>query len=255
MSMSVQQSVEMFHLVLLSMLGKKLDKQQYALKGGCNLRFFFGSPRYSEDMDLDLGDIPAHVVREKVGTIFESSLFRQALAVNGIEVEHVTEHKQTETTQRWKLGLHVPATASPAPTKVEFSRRGIRHAAVIESVTPALLQAYRIAPFMTMHYPGEIALLQKIEALATRSVAQARDVFDFHLLQSEARMRSIRSRVDPSLLEAAVRNALSLRFIDFKGQVLAYLGADDQTAYDSPDAWEAMQLGVADVLGKAYESD
>lgn len=173
MKLSIRQSVELFHLVLLSMLGKKLDKQQYALKGGCNLRFFFGSPRYSEDMDLDLGDMPAHVVRDKVNAILESLPFRQVLAVSGLAIEHITEHKQTETTQRWKLGLHVPATATPVPTK----------------------------------------------------------------------------------LSLATQNAMSLSYDDFKGQVLAYLGAEDQAMYDSPDAWDAMQLSVVEGLEQLHESD
>jgi len=99
------QNVELFHLLLLSFLGKKLDKKRYILKGGCNLRFFFGSPRYSEDMDLDLVDLPVHVVRDTLNTMLNSKPFHQALQVHGIEIEHVTEHKQSETTQRWKLGL------------------------------------------------------------------------------------------------------------------------------------------------------
>lgn len=243
----------MFHLVLLSMLGKRLDKQQYALKGGCNLRFFFGSPRYSEDMDLDVGNIPAHVVRDKVNAVLQSVPFRQVLAASGISIEHVTEHKQTETTQRWKLGLHVPVTAALVPTKVEFSRRGLRHVAVLESVVPTLLHAYRMTPFLSMHYPGETALRQKIEALATRSVTQARDVFDFHLLSSDDRLRALRGQVDASRLSLAVQNALSLSFDDFKGQVLAYLETEDQAVYDSPDAWDAMQLNVLESLEQLHE--
>ena len=39
---SVQECVELFHLLLLSFLGKKLDKQCYALKGGLRLVFSLG---------------------------------------------------------------------------------------------------------------------------------------------------------------------------------------------------------------------
>lgn len=251
MNITTRQSVELFHLVFLSFLGKKLDKKQYALKGGCNLRFFFGSPRYSEDMDLDLADIPVHVVKDRVSAILGSAPFRQALEVNGMALEHVTEHKQSETTQRWKMGLHRPGTESPAPTKVEFSRRELRNDVAFDSVAPTLLHRYGMAPFMTAHYTGEAALLQKIEALATRSVTQARDIFDFHLLQSEERMRSIRSLLDEAQLESARQKALSLSFDDFKGQVLAYLHPEDQSAYDSPEAWESMQLGLLEMLEPA----
>ncbi len=51
---NVMQYTEQFHLLFLSLLGRKIDKRFYALKGGCNLRFFLESFRYSEDMDLDV---------------------------------------------------------------------------------------------------------------------------------------------------------------------------------------------------------
>ena len=65
-SLNPKQSVEIFHLILLGDIGRKLDKQKWALKGGCNLRFFFRSPRYSDDMDLDVRGVPVDVLREKV---------------------------------------------------------------------------------------------------------------------------------------------------------------------------------------------
>ena len=49
----VREYVELFHLLFLDQLGRKLDKRFYALKGGANLRFFARSLRYSEDIDLD----------------------------------------------------------------------------------------------------------------------------------------------------------------------------------------------------------
>ena len=48
------QYVELFHLLFLDFLGRKLDKRYCVLKGGCTLRFFMKSFRYSEDMDIDV---------------------------------------------------------------------------------------------------------------------------------------------------------------------------------------------------------
>jgi hypothetical protein len=45
---------EVFHLLFLERLFVASQASQYVLKGGVNLRLFFGSPRYSEDMDLDV---------------------------------------------------------------------------------------------------------------------------------------------------------------------------------------------------------
>ena len=124
-SLSPKQSVEIFHLILLGHLGRKLDKQKWALKGGCNLRFFFRSPRYSDDMDLDVQGLPVDVLQGKVNSILSGRPLTTSLEVHGISIEHVTEHKQTETTQRWKFGLTVAGLNEPVPTKIEFSRRVI----------------------------------------------------------------------------------------------------------------------------------
>jgi predicted nucleotidyltransferase component of viral defense system len=246
--MSVQECVELFHLLLLSFLGKKLDKQRYALKGGCNLRFFFGSPRYSEDMDIDVTGIPVYSLQETIGGILSSTPFGTALRSQGIVMEHVTEHKQSETTQRWKLGLQRLGFEQVIPTKVEFSRRGFSGDTVLGGVNHVLVQRYGLAPVMTPHYSAEVALLQKIRALAGRSVTQARDIFDLHLLQSTERMQKVLPRLEGGMLESARQNAMDLSFDDFKGQVVAYLQPADQSSYGSPGVWDAMQLTVLEML-------
>jgi len=49
----MRQRVELFHLVFLrALVAKGEDKALFCLKGGCNLRFYFESIRYSEDIDL-----------------------------------------------------------------------------------------------------------------------------------------------------------------------------------------------------------
>ena len=48
---------EAFHLLFLRALVRSMPLESFVLKGGSNLRFFFGSIRYSEDMYLDAGDI------------------------------------------------------------------------------------------------------------------------------------------------------------------------------------------------------
>jgi hypothetical protein len=101
---------------------------------------------------------------------------------------------------------------------------------------------------MCSHYPGSIACLQKIEALASRSVTQARDVFDLHLLWSEERMRQIKPQINPQRAAAAAQNTATLSFDHFKSQVIPYLQPDDQSLYDSPDVWEHMQIDLMEKL-------
>lgn len=44
---------EAFHTLVLSHLRERVPLSQWRVKGGANLRLFFKSVRYSEDMDLD----------------------------------------------------------------------------------------------------------------------------------------------------------------------------------------------------------
>ena len=46
---------EGFHVVLLKALAERLQGRDWVLKGGTNLRLYFSSIRFSEDIDLDVG--------------------------------------------------------------------------------------------------------------------------------------------------------------------------------------------------------
>ena len=242
--------IERFHLLFLARLGQKLDKRCYALKGGCNLRFFFKSIRYSEDMDLDVQTIPVSELRGRVAGILKSAPSLQTLAVHEMNIEHVTEAKQTETTQRWKFGLLTPVSAIPAPTKIEFSRRRPFDDAVLENVDPLLVRSLGLPPILACHYPATVAWRQKIQALATRSATQARDLFDLDLLLNSGAVVPANETISlpADVLQEAEQRCLAMRFGDFKSQVLSYLAPDHQTAYDNPDVWDNMVLRVTEAL-------
>jgi len=240
--------VEQFHLLFLAQLGRRLDKARYVLKGGCNLRFFHRSVRYSEDMDLDVGAVDAHVLRDKVRAIFTSRPFAQILEARGMGVEHVTEQKQTGTTQRWKLGLRIERGATPLPTKIEFSRRGADSGVVFESVDPGLIRTYQLPPLMVSHYDAGAAFRQKLGALARRAETQARDVFDLHHLIARGALSGVVGKIDPRDVAKARTNAMTVDFPTFKGQVLAYLAAEDQFNYDSAAVWDTVVLEVVTAL-------
>ncbi len=246
-----KRSVEVFHLVLLDHLGRKLSRQDWALKGGCNLRFFFKSPRYSDDMDLDVQGIPVGAVRDKVNAILSGRPFRTVLEVRGISVEHVTEHKQTETTQRWKFGLTVPGFDRPVPTKVEFSRRGLETGAVFEPVSPEIVRLYDLPPLMANHYPAEVVWRQKIAAIVSRAEHQARDVFDLHVLLDSG-LRPGRATAAGAGPEGgrARENILAMDFAFFKSQVVSYLEPDLQAHYDSEETWDALRWRLIEALGE-----
>ena len=58
----------------------------------------------------------------------------------GVAVRECTKPKQTDTTQRWKVGLEAPGRPALIRTKIEFSHREIR-------------EGYRLAVI-----PGELSV-------------------------------------------------------------------------------------------------
>jgi predicted nucleotidyltransferase component of viral defense system len=240
--------VEQFHLLFLVQLSRRVDKSRFVVKGGCNLRFFHGSIRYSEDMGLDVSDLDPLGLRDTVRELLGSRPFAQILDARGIHIDHVTEHKQTDTTQRWKLGLRVRDNAVPLPTKVECSRRGLDEGVVFGSVDANLAHEYQLPPLMVSHYTALAALRQKVGALAGRREIQARDVFDLHHLMMRGGAAVAAPGLDSRMAERAIANALSVDFGMFKSQVLAYLRPADQTFFDSSAVWDTVVLEVVDAL-------
>lgn len=57
-----RQAIEVFHLIFLRAITGGPQKSHLVVKGGCNLRFFFGSVRYSQDLDLDVSVVAKSLV-------------------------------------------------------------------------------------------------------------------------------------------------------------------------------------------------
>jgi predicted nucleotidyltransferase component of viral defense system len=246
---SERQTIEIFHLLFLRAFGARVGKDLYALKGGCNLRFFNKSIRYSEDMDLDVRTISVPTLRNNVDRVLEMSSFRQTLRAQEIQLADISLPKQTETTQRWKLRLRIGTAGLDVPTKIEFSRRSIDHQDVVyEPVDSGLISRYRLYPVLVQHYAAAAAVAQKIAALALRSQTQARDVFDLALLL-DAGVSIKRASADVrSNVPRAIENAIDVGYDAFAGQVLAYLEPEYQEGYRARRVWEDLQQRVVTSL-------
>lgn len=245
-NMSELEYVELFHLVFLGHLGPKMDKRLYAVKGGCNLRFFHGSCRFSEDVDLDVAVVAKETLRKKVGGILRSGPFAASLRSQGMRIAEVSEPKQTETVQRWKIGMDAEGISTRLRTRIEFSRRGLDEGRKLEPILPAVASRYRLQPLMVGHYVADTALRQKLSALRARGATQARDVFDIDLLLSAGASAQLPEEQAREAREAA----FSIPFEQFKSQVLGYVASGARAAYDSRGAWEDMLLRVATALEK-----
>jgi predicted nucleotidyltransferase component of viral defense system len=241
------QAVEQFHLLFLTQLGTRLDKKLYALKGGCNLRFFWKSIRSSQDIDFDLHTIATHTLQKNVRQILGATGFKQILRSFKIQLTNVSESKQTDTTQRWKVHLQTEASGIDLPTKIEFSRRKFDPGVVFGPADPEILNAYNLRPIIASHYDLESAFAQKIEALLGRKETQARDIFDLALL-SERGAKGSAAKMGKEKLARACEIALSVPFDQFQGQVVAYLAPQYQPYYGNRGAWDSLQKNVVRAL-------
>lgn len=246
---SERQAVEVFHLLFLRAFGARVDQTLYALKGGCNLRFFHKSVRYSEDLDLDVRTIATATLRNHLNRVLESQSFLQTLRAQQIEIASFTAPKQTGTTQRWKIQLRIGTDASAIPTKIEFSRRQFDEGTIYERVEAEIIRRYRLYPVSVQHYSAKAAFEQKINALAARRETQARDIFDIKLLLDAGANGEPLSRPIQQHLPQAIENAMSIGYDAFMGQVQAYLEPEYQQQYRGRRVWEALQQEVVDALG------
>jgi predicted nucleotidyltransferase component of viral defense system len=232
------------------MLEARLNRANWVVKGGVNLRAWFGSRRYSEDLDLDVIKCAQHVLRERFDKVLLSRPLAEVLTTQGLEITRISRPKQTDTTQRWKLELKAAGVSVPLHTKVEFSRRGTREEEyALEPVRPDIVRPYGIPAPTANHYTARSAIRQKIRALTGRSETQARDVWDLdHLIRTtNADPRPLQRDVR-ALLPKAVERTLSLGYDMFKAQVVPYLSEEDQTVYGTRDAWDRMCELVAERL-------
>jgi predicted nucleotidyltransferase component of viral defense system len=247
---SERQAIEIFHLLFLRALGARVGKALFALKGGCNLRLFLKSIRYSEGMDLDVHTMSVGTLRNNVERILEAPSFAQTLRAQKIEITKTSAPKQTETTQRWKLTLRLTDSDTVVPTKVEFSRRPANTATAVEAVDSELIRTYKLYPVIVQHYLAEEAFAQKVLALALRDQIQSRDIFDLKLLLDAGAAAKPLPEAAAAHLGPAIDNAMEVGYDEFAGQVLAYLDPEYQDHYRSPDVWADLQQTVVDALEK-----
>jgi predicted nucleotidyltransferase component of viral defense system len=242
------QVIEFFHLAFLQVVQARLDQSRYVLKGGASLRYFFGSLRYSEDIDLDAVEIEPWKLEPKIDEVMVSPAIGTLLRSGGLALDQVTKPKQTATTQRWKPMVAVAGRRSPVRTKIEFSHRSADPRRVLEAVPERVVAPYALRPPTMLHYTAPAAIEQKVTALAHRSETQARDLFDLEMLLRQDPEAVTVGAIAPSTLDLAVERAFELPFQAFTDQVVRFLDAGIVELYDNPTAWGSMQVFVAERL-------
>jgi predicted nucleotidyltransferase component of viral defense system len=230
---------EIFHLLFLEQLMRISDPRIYVLKGGVNLRFFFNSPRYSEDVDLDIiSGNPATLKKNCYKILQDKSLLRSlsTYGVREIIINDPSKAKQTDTTQRFKLRL-VTKQNIELPTKIEFSRRGITGKYVEALISSEVSRRYKRLSFRLQHYCDESPVIQKIEALAGRAETQARDIFDLYILLLGGFWIENLGQLESKTLDKAKINLFSVSYEQYRDQVEEYLSEEAKSNFSGENNW------------------
>ncbi|MGB7587119.1 MAG: nucleotidyl transferase AbiEii/AbiGii toxin family protein [Solirubrobacterales bacterium] len=243
------QAIELFHIAFLDVFSRRVDVSRFVLKGGANLRYFFGSIRYSEDIDLDTRDLAPHLVHENVEAVLDSGPLPLLLRTRGIAVLEHTSPKLAETTQRWKVAIAAPGLPDPVRTRIEFSARDRDGEFELNPIPAGVVAPYALRPPSVQHYAGDTPAEQKILALKGRNETQARDVFDLDLLLRRRALPAV--PLDPAILNGAASRAMELPYAAFRDQVIPFLEPDAVELYDSEEAWRQIQTFVAEALEAA----
>ena len=247
--LSQAQVAELFHVAFLDVLSTRLEPSRFVLKGGANLRYFFSSVRYSEDVDIDLHGKQPMNLEQKVDGILDSPGISALLRVKDVSIAEFSKPKQTTTTRRWKIAIAAPGHSDLIRTKIEFSGRNGDDRFLLEQIPREIVAPYALRPPSVQHYSAEAATEQKVKALADRSETQARDVFDLDLLLRQVQLSP--GSVDSEILTRATELALLLPYAAYRDQVLPFLEPDTVELYGSSQAWEDMQTFVAETLEAA----
>lgn len=244
---------EAFHIAFLRQFATKVKSQNYSVKGGVNLRLFFGSIRYSEDIDFDLRNLEVFRLKDIVLNILSSNALGSSLNVYGIEKiipPNIEKAKQTETVQRFKVHL-ITKSGEDFFTKIEFSRRPFKEEPVSEFVNFEILNQYKQAPLIISHYPLSSAVYQKIVALSDRANSQARDLFDLNVLRSHLNkdlLPKILAKIPAPKIKKALDSIFSMNFEIYRDTVCAYLSQENYELYSKPQVWDDIKLKVVSLI-------
>lgn len=242
-----RQIVELFHLIFIrALFANTPDKSLIAVKGGINLRFFFNSPRFSEDLDLDVVTMSKETLENRVDRLLKSPAIVAVLKSRGVLIKEVSKPKQTDTVQRWKCSVATVDASTEERTKIEFSRRDDVAAARFEAVESAISIANSMPTFLANHYRCPEAVQQKIHALEGRSEAQPRDVFDLHILFARPDAPTTLDAEARTWTVKAAEKVAGLTYEAYVALVVAYLEPGQADIYSSRETWEAMQVDVVE---------
>jgi hypothetical protein len=205
---------EYFQHLFLSYFYKLEGAENILFKGGTALRFIYGSPRFSEDLDFSVFNIKPYRLKKSIEDLFTKVL---------VEIENV--------------GIKVDLGPKPGPTKEGYygdasfkiydyplvtvsinvsARDGRKITSEIEIIANDFIPTYNL-----YHLSQEILIEEKIYALLERK--KARDFYDIYYI-----MRKNLLTLEQKKEMIEVRNLIQTFDIDYKNELSPFLPQDQQ---------------------------
>ena len=205
---------EYFQHLFLSYFYKLEGAENILFKGGTALRFIYGSPRFSEDLDFSAFNIPFYQMKNYIEDLFAKVL---------VEIE--------------KVGIKVDLGPKPGPTKEGYygdaSFKIYGYPAVSVSINVSARNEHKITPetetiasdfiptYNLYHLPQEFLIGEKIDALLERK--KARDFYDIYYIMRKGLLTLEQKK---RLIE--VRSLVEMIEIDYKTELSVFLPQDQQ---------------------------
>jgi len=122
----------------------------------------------------------------------------------------------------------------------------------VQSVSDRVLRPYKLAPLILPHYNIRATIVQKINAIASRSVTQARDIYDLFILNSQYTDsdKGEAEITDREKLRMAYDNLFAVNFEQFRDSVVSYLPPEEQVIYNNEPSWDEVRLKAAGLIGE-----
>ncbi len=241
-------AIELLHLAFCQVAAARLPLNDFALKGGGNLRFFLRSRRRSADLDLDHLGRDFDRFAKRMDDLLASRALSELLRLREIQLLFEKRRaKDTETVKRWKLKLACLGMED-ASSKIEFSDRGSSAQPVLEQMDAELARHLGGVAARLNHYPPVAAIEQKVGALADRRETEPRDVFDLDHLFRQYPDALAQTQLEPGKTRAAIDRAGEIPYEDYRDLVVEYLEEDFVDLYRTEQAWTDMVLRVVQQL-------
>lgn len=205
---------EYFQHLFLSNLYKIKDSPNIMFKGGTALRFIYGSPRFSEDLDFSAFNIPPYRKKDFIENLFAKVLAE--IEMTGIKVDLGAKPGPT------KEGYYADASFKiydypPVVVSINVStRNGRKITPEIETIASDFVPTYNL-----YRLPQELLIEEKIDALLGRK--KARDFYDIYYI-----MRKGLLTLEQKKRLVKVRNLTETSDIDYKTELSVFLPKDQQ---------------------------